>query len=93
MPLWKYEEKDVRDDVKLKLPEEWWLRVFLVTSGDTGKQYLVQIMGTEKTKTICMCNCNYGLCQIPLSVVGLGPCCKHAENLLLFLREKTGEKL
>jgi hypothetical protein len=88
--LWKYDEKELRDDVKLNLPEGWKLRVFHVTSGDSGKKYWVQILRSSERSdfVISLCNCDQGYFQLPLSVLGLKICCKHAENVLAFLKER-----
>jgi hypothetical protein len=97
MPAWIFEEKDVRDDVKLNFPDEWKLRVIHVTSGDSGKKYWVQILHKKlafeneipKHKLpITMCDCNEGKFQQPLSVLGLKICCKHAEYALAYIRER-----
>ena len=90
---WVFDEKDVRDDVKLNLPDDWKLRVFHVTSGDSGKKYWVQILTTRNPlryeSAITLCNCNEGYFQLPLSVLGLKKCCKHAERTLDFIKEHT----
>jgi hypothetical protein len=84
---WKYEECDVRDDVKLALPEGWSLRVFRVQSGDSGEKYYVQIMQTRHSpQPICLCDCMQGKFLAPLSILGLGEPCKHGSNLLAFLK-------
>jgi len=89
MPLlWKYEELDLRDDVKLALPENWRLSVYKVTSGDSGKIYHVQQMFSSKGQVISLCNCSQGYFQLPLAVLGLKSPCKHADNLNEFLDEK-----
>jgi len=95
--MWSYDEKQIRDDVKLNLPDEAKVRVFHVTSGDTGKKYWVQLLriidpATGRLSMITMCDCQQGYFQLPLSVLGLKICCKHAENLLEFLREKESRK-
>ncbi len=92
--LWQYDEKELREDVKLNLPEDWKCRVFKVTSGDSGKTYWVQLLSNDyaalnvKRMTLSLCNCSEGYFQLPLSVLGLKMCCKHASNLLEFLKDK-----
>jgi len=41
---WVFEECEPREDVRLALPDGWRLRVFRVTSGDSGDKYWVQIL-------------------------------------------------
>ena len=98
MSAWIFDEKDVRDDVKLNLPDDWKLRVFQVTSGDSGKKYWVQILdkrlldSESKNKVtssvITMCDCNEGKFQQPLSVLGLKICCKHAEETIGYVKSR-----
>lgn len=81
---WKYERKDVREDVETQMPDNWKLEVWLVTSGDSGDQYWIQVLTeslTGKTTPLYLCDCPQGKFKAPLSVVGLGPQCKHAINL------------
>lgn len=100
---WQYEEKDLRDDVKLNLPDDVHCRVFEVTSGDTGKKYWVYLIwhheGPLEPKTILqlqratkihvLCNCPEGYHHAALTILGLSDFfCKHTKNLLLFLGEK-----
>lgn len=92
MPLlWSYEELDLRDDVKLALPKGWTVRLFRVTSGDTGKKYHVyRIIGNNGVK-ISTCDCPEGYFRLPISILGLGDCCKHFTNLEVFLKERKRE--
>jgi hypothetical protein len=88
---WEYDEKPIREDVKLNLPDGWKLRVFQVTSGDSGKKYWVQLMDSAQSQ-MTFCNCAEGYFQLPLAVLGLKACCKHAGNLLKFLEEKESRR-
>lgn len=97
MPFWKYDKVDVRDDVKIQLPDNWKLEVYKIVSGDTGKTYYVQVLKEVWEKSsgndsgscpIYLCNCPEGTFRASLSVVGLGPACKHAEHLAEFLKER-----
>jgi hypothetical protein len=89
---WQYRDLGVREDVELELPVGYKLYVWEVTSGDSGKKYWVQILNFESFKRpITMCSCNQGTFQQPLSILGLKICCKHAENLLLYLKEKGAQ--
>jgi len=92
--VWRYQEVDVRDDVKWKLPDHSSLQVYKVLSGDSGKTYYVQVLVVKselsrpQSKPIYLCGCPEGTFLAPLSIVGLGPQCKHAKNLAAFLEEK-----
>lgn len=91
MSAWIFDEKDVRPDVQLYLPDDWKLRVFHVTSGDSGKKYWVQILhneGSDHFRDITLCDCSEGKFQQPLSVLGLKVCCKHAGETLDFIKNK-----
>lgn len=101
--MWKYEQLDTREDVITAMPDNWTVRVYKVTSGDSGKKYHVQIVeeiravkllpgapGSDRKERIYLCNCPEGTFKAPLSIVGAlpyGPC-KHAQNLAMFLAEK-----
>jgi len=90
-PMWKYEEKELREDVRLNLPNHWKCQVFKVTSGDTGKEYWVQIIGSggHHLNQIVLCDCPEGKFHQPLTVLGLKDfICKHGQNLLAFLKDK-----
>jgi hypothetical protein len=103
MQHWTYDEKELREDVRLNLPADWACRVFKVTSGDSGKSYWVQVMwnhagplepGTllrlqRAQKVIILCDCPEGEFHQPLTVLGFQDfVCKHGKNLLQFLEEK-----
>jgi hypothetical protein len=85
--LWKYEEVDVRDDVKTALPDGVKLRIFKVTSGDSGKTWYTQILKWQGTEYY-FCNCPEGWVRAPLEVLKAGELCKHPTNLVAFLKEK-----
>lgn len=93
MKLWKYDQVQLRDDVKLGLPEDWAAFIYKITSGDSGKTYYTTLLTNPKTKqTIQFCTCPEGMFRAPLAVLDAVPfLCKHTENLLEFLRQK-GEK-
>ena len=92
--FWKYDEVEPRDDVKTNLPDDWRLRVYKIVSGDTGKTYYVQVLIGKNARThtevqtIYICNCPEGIFKAPLSILGLGYPCKHAEHLAEFLKER-----
>ena len=94
--LWKYDVAEVRDDVKWTLPDNSSLEIYKIVSGDSGKIYYTQVLRISSdpsskaglSKPIYLCNCPEGTFRAPLSVVGQGPVCKHAENLAAFLEEK-----
>ena len=93
MPFWKYERADVRDDVKTSLPNHYSLDIYKIRSGDSGKTYYTQILrqndrGFSQMKPVYLCDCPEGIFKAPLSVLGLGPQCKHAVNLVQFLKER-----
>ena len=76
---WKVDEKEVRTDVKDNLPNDWELKVFKVTSGDTGKTYWVQALRKKAGVTVFLCDCPEGKFKAPLLVLGLREfMCKHA---------------
>lgn len=76
---WKVDEKEVRADVKDNLPNDWDLKVFLVTSGDTGKKYWVQVMTERNTAPVFLCDCPEGKFKAPLTILGLRDfMCKHS---------------
>jgi hypothetical protein len=87
----KYEEKDLREDVEVNLPDDWKLRVFTVTSPDSGNEYFVQIL--ERIgfgKPIVLCDCPQGKFHAPLIIVGLSSFqCKHGTSLLELLERKV----
>lgn len=75
---WKVDEREVRNDVKDNLPKDREVRVFKVTSGDTGKTYWVQVMLCTKAVPIYLCDCPEGKFKIPLLILGLREfTCKH----------------
>ena len=90
--IWKYDQVEVREDVKAQLPDGCQLDVYKVLSGDSGKTYYIQIQSMKPAVPIYLCNCPEGTFLAPLSIVGLGPQCKHAENLAAFLKEKESRK-
>lgn len=86
--FWKYDKVDVRDDIADVLKgTSWTLNVYKTVSGDSGKIYYVQIL-TAKYGSIYICNCPEGIFKAPLSILGLGMPCKHAEHLAEFLKER-----
>lgn len=92
---WSYSQKDLLDEVKENLPEDYSLLVYKVTSGDTGKEYWVQLMyhaskpGGFHNQIFAMCNCNQGTFRLPLTVLGMKDFfCKHVTNLLEFIEEQ-----
>jgi hypothetical protein len=89
---WTYEEKSPRDDLKLQLAGDWQVKVFKVTSGDSGKEYYVhllyQLSYSPKNKTpIALCTCPQGeYLHTPLVATGqYGSMCKHSIMLVEFL--------
>lgn len=94
IPIWKYEQADIRDDVRTALPDGWALFVYYVTSGDSGKKYLCQLLVNAKThQQIEFCNCWMGIGRGPLAVLGaVDSLCKHTENLKEFLRQKGNKR-
>lgn len=89
--LWKYDEKDLRDDVKLRMLDGWAGRVFHIISGDSGKPYWIYLWWDKKTpETIsAACNCNAGFhVVINTSSAIRDQYCKHITNLLAFLKER-----
>ena len=48
---WSYRKAEVRPEIEAGLPEGWKLKVYHVTSGDSGKKYWVQILTHTYTKT------------------------------------------
>jgi hypothetical protein len=80
-----FDEKNIREDVKLNLPNDWKLRVLEMTSGDSGEKYWVQYMENKNFHNhICICNCPRGLFHIPVEILGLYPegRCKHVKTFL-----------
>lgn len=79
----KFRNCEIREDVKLNLPDGWKLRVVEVTSGDSGKKYFVQYLSNKETKQrIVTCQCPQGYFQIPLTVLGFQESwCKHARDV------------
>ena len=96
--MWRYELVDTRDDVSLALKSTTMsTEVYKVTSGDSGKKYYVQVLSIEQemgrvpSTKVYLCNCPEGTFRAPLSVIGLGPVCKHAKNLAVFLKERKSK--
>jgi hypothetical protein len=85
---WQYRIADLRDDVKDRLVQQDRLFVAEVTSGDSGKKYWVQINFPKIGPPQSICQCQQGFFQWYPGMYGMGPCCKHAENLIFFLKEK-----
>ena len=93
-----FEKKSVREDVKLNLPEGWDLQVYKVISGDTGKDYWIQILarftddhstGVRNEQVIPLCDCPEGKFKQPLAVLGLKDFwCKHSKALVEFLKSE-----
>jgi hypothetical protein len=97
---WVLDECNVREDVADIISDSWELRVFKVTSPDSGNVYWVQVLrrrGVPKGKNeewdtpAVFCNCPHGLFMAPLQVVLFGPCgldtiCKHAKVVWDFLK-------
>ena len=95
LSLTTYTKHDLRDDVKLHLPEPWKLDVYTVISGDSGKEYWVQYLWTSEWRVkyprthIVLCDCPEGKFKAPLIILGLSEhICKHGEGLLAFLEGK-----
>lgn len=96
MPQWVFEEFNVREDVKLNLPDDWKVRVFRVVSGDSGKKYWVQVVSHEVQGKLgkrydrsFLCNCNDGWFKVPLLILGLQDfTCKHGVQLSAFLQSE-----
>lgn len=88
--FWRYEQAEVLEEVRTKLPDGWEVQVYYVTSGDSGEKYLCQILTNGKTRQrIELCDCWNGKGKLPLSILGaIDHLCKHTENLVLFLQEK-----
>jgi hypothetical protein len=84
--LWKYEEVEVRDDVKLALPSSVVnVQLFKTVSGDTGKTYYIYKLTPKVGKAIYLCNCPEGIFRAPIEVFGAGRGCKHIEHLAEYL--------
>jgi hypothetical protein len=78
-----FDEKNVRDSVKLVLPKEYKVKVFQVRSGDSGQNYWIQRIIGPKTDII-LCDCPVGKFNQPAEILGLGNHlrCKHILNLM-----------
>jgi hypothetical protein len=92
--LWKYDQVQLRDDVKLGLPEDWAAFIYKITSGDSGKTYYCTLLVNAKTRQqIEFCTCPEGQFRAPLAVLNAVPhVCKHTENLVEFLRQKEHKR-
>lgn len=84
-----YREADLREDVRLHLPEGWKLNVIELTSGSSGKKYWVQVLRDSKRnpKPVVLCDCPEGKFLAPLVILGLMDPCKHGKDVLSYLRE------
>jgi hypothetical protein len=85
---WQYRLADLREDIRNLLRPGDRLFAAEVTSGDSGKRYWVQLCFPKDGKVMSVCQCSAGFFQWYPGVHGMKPCCKHAENLILFLKEK-----
>jgi hypothetical protein len=100
MPAHVFDERELKDITKLKLPENYRLRVFLCTSGDSNKEYWVQLLMLRSDiqagrweKAIVLCDCPVGKFQgAPLTIVNAGEPCKHGEALIQTLRSRASKK-
>ena len=100
MRVWKYEQVDLREDVRLGLPDDWAAFIYKVTAGEeegkrfSGQAWYCTILRNAKTdQTIEFCNCPEGWSRAPLAVLNAVPhLCKHTENLMEFLRQKGLKK-
>lgn len=79
-----FDRCNVKDEVKLLLPEGYEVKVFKATSGDTGKEYFIQVLSCEHGPTILLCDCYAGKFVQPAEILGLGKDlrCKHVRDLL-----------
>lgn len=87
---WVYDLKDIREDVQMYMKDSGKMYVAHVTSGDSGEKYWVQIFipTLAKTKPMSICQCNQGFFQWAPAAYGFKLCCKHAENLLVYINER-----
>lgn len=100
LKVWKYEQVNLRDDVKLGLPEDWAAFIYKVTAGEeegkrySGQAYYCTLLNNPKThQTIEFCNCPEGQFRAPLAVLNAVPhLCKHTENLVEFLKQEWRQK-
>ena len=91
---WVLDECNVREDVANALPDGWKLRVFKVTSPDSGNVYWVQAINEPDAPVgsdSMFCNCPHGLFLSPLQTVirpsnNLDLICKHANVVMDFLK-------
>jgi len=104
MPVWKVDERQVREDVQVNLPPEWRLRVFKVVSGGTGKIYRVQWLrkkyfirgaGTKASpviplQNILWCDCPEGKSKAPLTILGIDDFeCNHVQHVRAVIHWET----
>lgn len=85
---WQYRIADIRDDIKDCLVPGDKLFVAEVTSGDSGEKYWVQVNFPKVGKVQSICQCQRGYFQWYAGLYGMKPSCKHADNLIAFLKEK-----
>ena len=91
--VWCYNKLEVRPDILEALPEGYTAEVYKVRSGDSGKDYHVQILHGPHLKDCVLCNCNSGYFNAMLTVLGLSDFhCKHVKNLFGFLGEKSSRR-
>jgi hypothetical protein len=98
--VWKYEQADVRDDVRTGLPHGWHLFIYKITAGEeegvkySGKPWYTSLLINHETKQqIEFCTCPEGTFRSPLAVLGaVKDLCKHTENLKAFLLQKEKRK-
>jgi hypothetical protein len=84
-----FDEANVYDHVKMHLPKQYKLRVYKVTSNDSGKEYWIQFLSSNVDGTrIILCDCPVGKFVQPLEVLALAGDlrCKHVKDLLEVLK-------
>lgn len=95
-----FDERELNDTTKSKLPEQYRLRVFFCTSGDSQKEYWVQVLMLRADiqagrwdDAVVLCDCPVGKFQgAPLTISKGGGPCKHGEALIQWLRSKAQKK-
>jgi hypothetical protein len=94
--FWTYEKVDARDDVKTEMPKGS-VEVYKVIAGEeegkkfSGKPWYVQVVRVSHggaPSLYYLCNCPEGIFRMPMTLIGLGPQCKHSRNLAVYLKER-----
>lgn len=90
-----FDEADrLSDKVRVGLPSGYTCRVFRSTSGDSGKDYWINLVwgpGQELTRPFAVCQCHDGFFKAPLSMLAIPDgYCKHVQDLLALLPMRKG---